>query len=241
MEPEPTVPSASDTAAPAASGVSGPSENPAVQRGAATGVVAIVPVGSLEAAKSRLGEALDAEERRDLVIDLLGRTIRATAATRGITETIVVTPDREVIALAADLGARTLRQHGRGLNQGLAEARVEAVAAGAEAILVVPVDLPLVTAEALTTIVGELDDPARPVVVLVPDRHGRGTNALLVAPPEAIEFCFGGDSRVAHAACASENGARLVELRESPLALDIDTPDDLLLIEGLRPEAVDVR
>ena len=105
----------------------------------------------------------------------------------------------------------------------------------------VPVDLPLITAEALSGVVRELDDPARPLVVLVPDRHGRGTNTLLVAPPGAIEFCFGGDSRVAHAACARENGARLVELLDSPLALDLDTPEDLLLVEGLRPEAVDVR
>lgn len=234
MDHEPTDPAPSDVAA------SAPAAGSAL--GGVTGrVVAIVPVGSLEAAKSRLGEALDAEERRDLVIDLLGRTVRATAATPGIVDTIVVTPDRDVIALATDLGARALRQHGRGLNQGLAEARIEALAAGAEAILVVPVDLPLVSAEALSAVVRELLDPARPVVVLVTDRHGRGTNALLLAPPDAIEFCFGGDSRAAHAACARENGARLVESRDSPLALDIDTPEDLLLTEGLRPEAVDVR
>jgi 2-phospho-L-lactate guanylyltransferase len=75
------------------------------------------------------------------------------------------------------------------------------------------------------------------LVVIVPDRHGRGTNALVVAPPDAIEFGFGGDSRRAHAACAEEAGARLVELG-GDLAIDLDTPDDLLLIAARSPESV---
>ena len=209
--------------------------------GEPTRVFAIIPVGSLEGAKSRLGEALDPEERRDLVTDLLRRTVAATRATPGIAETIVVTPDEEVMALARTAGARTIRQRGRGLNQGISEGREEALAGGAEAILVVPVDLALISVDGLSIVLGELDDPRRPLVVLVPDRHGRGTNTLLIAPPGAIEFCFGGDSRAAHATCARENGARLVEVLDSPLSLDLDTPEDLLLIERLRPEAVDVR
>ena len=52
------------------------------------------------------------------------------------------------------------------------------------------------------------------------------------------EFCFGGDSRASHGAAARAIGATLVELTESPLALDLDTADDLLLVEQLAPEAV---
>ena len=74
-------------------------------------------------------------------------------------------------------------------------------------------------------------------MTIVPDRHGRGTNALLLAPPDAIDPCFGGDSRAAHVAAARAAGARLVELG-GPLTLDIDTPDDLLLVELDHPEAV---
>jgi 2-phospho-L-lactate guanylyltransferase len=69
------------------------------------------------------------------------------------------------------------------------------------------------------------------LVAIVPDRHGRGTNALLLAPPDAIDTCFGGDSRSAHATAAVAAGARLVEL-DGPLALDVDTADDLLLAEA---------
>jgi len=210
-------------------------------------VVAIVPVGGLEGAKSRLGDTLDAEERRDLTIGLLTRTLEAIHSSPGIAEMIVVTPDNDVRRLALAAGARPLRQRSQGLNRGLREARDEAVARGATAIAIVPVDLPLISPEAIAGLLAPLADPgvdpgkdsARPLVVLVPDRHGRGTNAMLVAPPDAIEFQFGGDSRAAHADCAREAGARLVELADSALALDLDTPDDLLLVEGMAPEAVD--
>jgi 2-phospho-L-lactate/phosphoenolpyruvate guanylyltransferase len=203
------------------------------------GVVAIVPVGALEGAKSRLGETLDAEERRDLVLGLLRTTLGATAGTPEIAETIVVTPDDEVRQLALENGARPLRQRGQGLNRGLNEAREEAIAGGASSILVLPIDLPLVSPQALAGVIAPLDDPRRPLVVIATDRHGRGTNALLVAPPDAIEFGFGGDSRAAHADCAREVGARLVELPDGPLTLDLDTPADLLLAGGVLPEAVD--
>jgi 2-phospho-L-lactate/phosphoenolpyruvate guanylyltransferase len=204
-------------------------------------VVAIVPVGALEGAKSRLGETLDAEERRDLVGRMLERTVRAALATPGIAEALVVSPDREALAAAARLGGRTLLQRSQGLNRGLREARDDAVAGGAEAIVVVAIDIPLVSAESLAQLIAPLTViRERPLVVLAPDRHGRGTNALLLAPPDAIEFGFGGDSRAAHAACAEESGARYVEL-DGPLSLDIDTPDDLLLVESLATEPSDAR
>jgi 2-phospho-L-lactate/phosphoenolpyruvate guanylyltransferase len=204
-------------------------------------VVAIVPIGALEGAKSRLGETLDAEERRDLVGRMLERTVRAALATPGIAEALVVSPDREALAAAARLGGRTLLQRSQGLNRGLGEARDDAVAGGAEAIVVVAIDIPLVSAESLAQLIAPLTViRERPLVVLAPDRHGRGTNALLLAPPDAIEFGFGGDSRAAHAACAEESGARYVEL-DGPLSLDIDTPDDLLLVESLATEPSDAR
>jgi 2-phospho-L-lactate/phosphoenolpyruvate guanylyltransferase len=204
-------------------------------------VVAIVPIGALEGAKSRLGETLDAEERRDLVGRMLERTVRAALATPGIAEALVVSPDREALAAAARLGGRTLLQRSQGLNRGLGEARDDAVAGGAEAIVVVAIDIPLVSAESLAQLIAPLTViRERPLVVLAPDRHGRGTNALLLAPPDAIEFGFGGDSRASHAACAEESGARYVEL-DGPLSLDIDTPDDLLLVESLATEPSDAR
>ena len=194
-------------------------------------VIAIVPVGTLAGSKSRLGAVLDAEEREELSLRLARTTIAAVVATPGIDETIVVTPDDTVRHLADELGARPLRQRGGGLNQGIDAARDEAVAAGAGAILILPIDLPEVTTEAIAAVVAALDAPERPLVAIVPDRHGRGTNALVIAPPDAIEPCFGGDSPAAHVTAAHEAGARLVELG-GPLMNDLDTPDDLLLAEA---------
>jgi 2-phospho-L-lactate guanylyltransferase len=194
-------------------------------------VVAIIPVGTLAGSKSRLGAVLDAEERQELALRLANGTIRAALDATRIAEVLVVTPDDDVRALAQSLGARPIRQRAGGLNRGIDTGRDEAVAAGAGAILIVPIDLPDVTPDAIDGVAAALDDPRRPLVAIVADRHGRGTNALLIAPPDAIEPCFGGDSHAAHVAAAEAAGARLVELG-GPLTVDIDTPDDLLLAEA---------
>src|SRR3954463_16348584 len=91
-----------------------PEEAPRDQR-----IVVVVPVGTLDGAKSRLGETLDAEERRDLATRLLSRTPAGALATPAIAEVLVVTPDDEVRALATQAGARPIRQQSQGLNSGL--------------------------------------------------------------------------------------------------------------------------
>jgi len=209
------------------------------QTGTQPRIIAIVPVGSLERAKSRLGAVLDAEERRDLVLRLAERTIRAAVATPGIAETLVVTPDNEVRDLALRAGARPLRQRSRGLNDGLREARDEAMAGGADAVLILPIDLPGISPEAIAPLAAVASERDAPVVAIVADRHGRGTNALLLAPPDIIDVHFGGDSHDAHASAAVAAGAWLVEL-DGPLTVDLDTPDDLLLAESTAdvPESI---
>lgn len=204
---------------------------PSPDRSDRSHLVAIVPVGSLDGAKSRLGAVLDAEERLELTIRLARATIAAAVAAEQVDDVLVITPDDAVRALATELGARPIRQRDSGLNHGLAAARTEAIAAGATAILILPSDLPDATPDAIDAVAATAGDPARPLVAIVPDRHGRGTNALLIAPPSAIDLCFGGDSALAHEASARAIGARLVILG-GPLALDLDTPEDLLLAEA---------
>ncbi len=203
-------------------------------------MVAIIPVGRLAEAKSRLGAVLDAEERLELTTRLVRRTIAAAVAASRIDEVLVITPDDAVRTIATELGARPMLQRDGGLNHGIDMARAESVAGGAAAILILPIDLPDITSAAIDAVAAMADDPHRPLVAIVRDRHGRGTNALLLAPPDAIETSFGGDSAIAHAAAARDRGARLVEL-DGPLTLDLDTPDDLLLAEAslARSEAAD--
>jgi len=201
-------------------------------------IAAIVPVAPLEAAKSRLGGALDAEERLDLAERLLARTVTTALDVPGLADVLVVSPDRDVLERAAGLGARTLRQRTRGLNAGLREARDDVVAGGAEALLVLPIDLPFVTAATINAALEPIGEThRRPVVALVPDRHGSGTNVLVLRPPTAIEFCFGPESRRAHREAAMAAGATYVEL-DGPLTVDLDTPADLVLVDSMTTEGI---
>lgn len=217
-------------------------------------IAAIIPVGALEGAKSRLGESLDAEEREDLVTGLLARTVVAALAVDLLDDVLVASPDRDVLRRAAELGARTLRQRSDGLNAGLIEARADVVAGGAEAILVLPIDLPFVTAEAVRAVIQPLvsedsgvpgpgggrrsgDPRSGPMTVLVTDRHGSGTNALALRPPDVIDFAFGPGSRRAHRVASAAAGATYVEV-EGPLSIDLDTPDDLVYVSSIAPERV---
>ena len=146
-------------------------------------IAAIIPVGTLAGAKSRLGERLDAEEREDLVQGLLARTVLAATAVDRLDDVLVASPDRDVLRRAADLGARTLRQRSRGLNAGLAEARDDVVAGGADAVLVLPIDLPFVTSDAIAAILAPLTDPMarRPAPALRPGSSSSSPTSTAVA------------------------------------------------------------
>lgn len=207
---------------------------------------ALVPVRALEGAKSRLGGQLDAEERVDLVTELLERVIAAACASTTLTGTIVVSADPAALDLAERLGATTRRQTSVGLVPGLDEARAAAVEAGATAILVLPADLPAIDGRAIDDLLRGIpgDLPAGPgdggLVALVTDQHGSGTNALLLSPPSVIDFEFGPGSRAAHRQAAEAARASYVEL-DGRLGLDLDTSDDLTLVEQMPPRVVDAR
>ena len=196
-------------------------------------LVAVIPVRTLEGAKSRLGGVLDAEERQDLVRLLLERTIAAASLVAQVASILVVSPDPAILELAQRSGAEPLRQRGEGLNEGLEQAVAHAIATGATAVLVLAADLPSIS----DTSIGEIVETAaaaasvgRAIVVVVPDRHGRGTNAMLLSPPDVIRFAFGTDSREAHEAAARAVDALSLEV-DGPLSLDLDLPEDLTLAE----------
>ncbi len=218
-----------DEAAPVSNGPGAVAARP----GGPAGVAVVVPVRALEGAKSRLGAQLDAEERQALVLALFERVLEAARGTAGVGRVIVVSPDGEVLRRAARAGALPLRQQSGDLNAGLVQAADLAAAMGVAAVLVLPADLPAINPAEVRRLVESASAsarPGRPLVALVPDRHGGGTNALLVSPPRAIPFRFGEGSRSLHATEARAAGAVYLEL-DGPLSLDIDTPDDLLLAD----------
>jgi len=189
---------------------------------------AVVPIRGLATAKTRLGPDLDPAARRGLVEAMLRRTLQATRDARSIHGTVVVTKDPEVAGLAHHHRAIGLVEHAPGLNAAILAARSLAVARGATAVLVLPADLPAISAAAIDAVVAAAAAQPAPVgiVALVSDRHGRGTNALLTSPPAIVDPAFGEDSRAVHRAAAAAAGAAWLELG-GPLALDVDTPADL--------------
>ena len=203
-------------------------------RSRSTRIAAVVPVRALEGAKSRLGEVLDAEERRDLVTRLLERAIAAARSARRVDEVFVVSPDPATLAAAAAAGASPLHQRGGGLNAAIDQACDVVMDEGFSALVVLPGDLPFIDGAAIDALIEAAGPDDAAVVVLVPDRHGRGTNALLLRPPAVIAVAFGGDSRHAHAGRAESAAARYVEI-DGPQWLDLDTPEDLLLVEDAVP------
>jgi 2-phospho-L-lactate guanylyltransferase len=186
--------------------------------------VAVLPVKSFGRAKQRLRPA--GMDRAELAAAMVGDVLEALGAVRGLDGVVMVSaedpagrtagiewvhdPDEVGQSAAALRGVRT------------------AVARGAERILLVPGDCP-----ALDPV--EVDDllvSAAPGVVIVPDRHGSGTNALLLDPPTVLTPAFGPGSFARHAALAHAAGATVRVGRLPSLELDVDTPGDLAALRA---------
>ncbi len=141
----------------------------------------------------------------------------------------MVSRDQGALALAREFGARTVQENGLPhLNTALTRATIVAKKYSAHGVLIIPADLPLLTAEDIHTILNLAMNP--PVVVVVPDRRRQGTNAMLVCPAGLIEYKFGHNSFVQHCNLARQSGARLVICELPSIALDMDLPEDLELV-----------
>ncbi len=188
---------------------------------------AIVPVKHLEHAKMRLSSVLSPSERRVLVLAMLGDVLHALRAAPAVAHVSVISRDSTVLHAAAQHGAEAIVDRMHGLNEALTQAAMHVAARGAEALLVLPADLPLVTPRDVDALVAVLG--TEPSVVFAASRDG-GTNALLVRPPLALPFLYGANSLARHMEAAQQRGVR-VEIVQSPgLTLDVDQPDDLTLL-----------
>ncbi len=193
---------------------------------------AIVPVKPLRRGKSRLAGALSEDERVELNRLLLEHTLRTLLKLKEVEEVLVVSRDSSALAIARDLGARTVQEDGAPtLNTALKRATVVAQVYASRGVLVIPADLPLLSQDDILTLLARTTDP--PVVVIAPDRHQKGTNALLLSPSDIIEYDFGQDSFKRHCERARRAGARLEVVELPSLGLDLDLPEDLELVRKL--------
>jgi len=190
---------------------------------------AIVPVKPLRRGKSRLARILTEDERADLNRYLLAHTLETLSKIPEIEQVLVVSRDQAALSLAREYNARTVQENGAPhLNIALTRATIIAQEYATRGVLVVPADLPLIRSEDVQVMLALVKDP--PVVVVAPDRHHEGTNALLVCPAGLIEYDFGPGSFDRHCERAHIAGARLEIVELDSLALDMDLPEDLDLV-----------
>lgn len=199
---------------------------------------AVLPVKRFSAAKQRLSETLADPVRRDLARAMVGDVLSALRQCEAIDLTIVVTAEPSVAAAARYVGATVVEDTAeRGQSAAASLGLARALEEGFERALCVPGDCPALDPGELEALLSE-DHPGA-AVLLVPDRHGSGTNGLLLSPPDAIAPSFGPDSRARHEQLAHDAGVACRLAQPSSLLLDVDTGDDLrALRERLAGERV---
>ena len=194
---------------------------------------AIVPVKPFLRSKSRLSGVLTPQERAGLSREFLGHALDVLAQVSAITQTLVVSRDPAALALAHSRRTRTVTEAGApDLNAALRRATQVAVASRAQGVLVLPTDLPFLTAEDVDQLIAAAGDG--PQVVIAPDRRDDGTNALYVSPPGLLGYAFGEHSFGKHLDLARVAGAHVRVCRLPGLALDVDGPEDWSLYLSAR-------
>jgi 2-phospho-L-lactate/phosphoenolpyruvate guanylyltransferase len=194
--------------------------------------VAVLPVKRFDEAKQRLGEGMRAGTRRALVEAMLTDVLTALRRARRVDAVVVVTREHGADALARAHDARTIRDPDEpGHNPAAREGVRWALEEGARRVLLVPGDCPaLDPLEVDDLLLAHPHQEAR--VTIVPDRHGTGTNALVLCPPDAIAPAFGPGSRARHEQLAREAGAECRIAEPPSLLLDVDTLNDLAALRN---------
>ena len=192
---------------------------------------AIVPVKPLRRGKTRLAEVLSVDQRAALNKRLLIHTLDTITKLPVLEQVLVVSRDPEALAIARYHGARTVLEDGTPhLNIAITRATTVATIYNVSGVLILPADLPQMTESDVITMVEAAKYSN--TMVIAPDHRQQGTNALLVKPPNLINFSFGENSFYRHTAQATAKGAR-VEIVELPsLARDVDYPEDLVFLNG---------
>ena len=189
---------------------------------------AVLPVKRFAAAKQRLAPGMGGTHRAELAEAMLEDVLEAIGAARSIERTIVVSSEPRAIEIAAASGAELVADPDEGGHSGAALAGIgRAQQLGAATVVLLPIDCPLLAPRELERLL--TGTPER-YVAIVPDRRGSGTNALALSPPDAIEPSFGEGSCARHVAAARAAGVPY-NVEELPsLALDLDTPADIVAL-----------
>jgi 2-phospho-L-lactate/phosphoenolpyruvate guanylyltransferase len=194
---------------------------------------AIVPVKPLRRGKSRLAGMLTEDQRTRLNRYLLEHVLTTLKEVPQIEHTLVVSRDPAALTLTREMGSRTVLEDGAPqFNTAIKRATIAARAQGAHAVLILPADLPLITPQDVIDLLCCGNNP--PVVVIAPDRRLDGTNGMFINPAGQIEYAYGPGSFQAHSTLARNSGASLHLVKSPNIALDLDLPEDLVALGGMK-------
>jgi 2-phospho-L-lactate guanylyltransferase len=192
-------------------------------------VWALVPVKSPAHAKSRLAPALSAAERAALAGHMARDVLAALRAAPSLTGIALLTADAAGHALATEFGCREFPEDAqRDLCANLDAAAAALAAEGANAVIIVPTDLPTLAADDVQALIASLEQG----VTIAPASMDGGTNALAMAPPGAGPCLFGADSARRHLDAARRRGVAARRLELPAFARDVDSVDDVLWLCG---------
>ena len=194
-------------------------------------VFVIIPVKRLDNAKSRLSSILTDDERKHFCLKMLEDVLETVNSTKHPHETVVISKDPTVSKIAKNFEVAYLKERKTGLNKAVSEAVDWCVEMGAASVLVLPADIPSVMPTELERIF-TLEEKAS--MVISSSRNGKGTNALLLTPPNVSPTFYGPHSFQRHIKEAKKLKISCRRYRSPGLALDIDTIEDLTYFVSLR-------
>jgi 2-phospho-L-lactate guanylyltransferase len=187
--------------------------------------LAVLPIKSFTDAKQRLAQDLEAGPRRALAEAMFSDVVTALRRAQAVDAMLIVSSDHTAQRIAGGHGADVLEDRGEGHSQAAALGVNYAVERGARRVLLVPGDCPLLDPRELDQLIDR--EAGNPSALIVPDRHGTGTNALLLTPPTSLTPAFGPGSCERHQRLAAEQGTPAEVVDVPTLALDVDTAEDL--------------
>lgn len=193
---------------------------------------ALLPIKSFAEAKQRLAGPLTPEERAGLAEAMAQDVLGAMRGCRALERIFVISSDPAARALADGHGAEFLVEPAPavGLNASVKHAVEQFGVRGADAIMIVHGDLPMLASEDLQRVVEAHGSPGRSAVTLVPDRALAGTNLLAWSPLDGFRAQYGESSFQRHREQAMRRGAALAVCESAAAGLDIDLPGDLVTL-----------
>jgi len=201
------------------------------------GVWAVIPVKEMDGSKQRLSALLEPVQRRKLAECMLLDVLAAVSGARDVAGIILVTLDPFATKLAHDIGAHVLTDGARDGHTGAVTAAARRlVLEGVDAMLTVPGDIPRVTADEIQAAIAA-HSPMAPSFTIVPAHDEKGSNCIIMTPPDAVPLRFGDDSYFPHLAAARKFDIDPAIVRLPGIGMDIDHPEDVRAFMRMQPPA----